>query len=217
VAHKFAQLMFTEAVQKLQEQHGSRRQYEKIGKYGPDQEQLGPDETDFIGERDSFYMASVGENDWPYIQHRGGPPGFLYVIDDRTLAFADYSGNKQYITIGNLQWNNRVTLFLMDYARRVRLKIIGHAEILDVATDPDLAKKVGSIDPGSKVERIVRIQIAAFDWNCPQHITPRYTSEDVQRAFEPLHEKMENLQAENEKLRAALKAASTPQISEREK
>jgi uncharacterized protein len=209
MSHKFAQLMFTEAAQKLQEQHGSRRQYEKMEKYGPSHDQLGPHEIDFIEARDSFYMASIGENDWPYVQHRGGPPGFLHVINERTLAFADYAGNKQYITMGNLKRNDRVTLFLMDYAHQVRLKIIGHAEVVQTSADSELAKKVSPADPGAKVERIIRIRVAAFDWNCPQHITPRYTQEDVERALGPLHQKMDEIEKENDRLKAELKEATS--------
>jgi hypothetical protein len=208
MGHKFAQLMFTEAAQKFQEQHGSRRRYEKMEKYGPNHDQLGPHEIDFIESGDSFYMASIGENDWPYVQHRGGPKGFLHVIDERTLAFADYSGNKQYITMGNLKRNDRVTLFLMDYTRQIRLKIIGHADVIETGVDPELTKRLDTADRGAQVERIVRIHVAAFDWNCPQHITPRYTQEDIERALTPLHQKMANLEKENERLRAELKAQS---------
>jgi predicted pyridoxine 5'-phosphate oxidase superfamily flavin-nucleotide-binding protein len=213
MGHKFAQLMFTEAAQKLQQQHGSRQQYERMEKYGPSHDQLGPHEIDFIEARDSFYMASIGENDWPYVQHRGGPAGLLKVIGERTLAFADYSGNKQYVTIGNLQRNDRVTLFLIDYARQARLKIIGHAEVVETSADPELTKRIGKADTDAKVERIVRIRVAAFDWNCPQHITPRYTREEIEKALDPLTKRMEDLEKENESLRAQLKQAESSRCS----
>lgn len=136
-------------------------------------------EAAFIADRDSFYMATVSETGWPYMQHRGGPRGFLKVLDDQTLAFADFRGNRQYISAGNLRANDRVSLFLMDYRRRARLKVYAHAEVLALDADPALGAQV--VVPGyrGKPERIVRLRLQAFDWNCPQHITPRWSEAEI--------------------------------------
>ena len=142
-------------------------------------------EAAFIADRDSFYMASVSETGWPYVQHRGGPRGFLKLVDDRTLAFADYRGNLQYISAGNLAADSRACLFLMDYPRRARLKIYAHAY-------------------RAKPERILRLRLDAFDWNCPQHITPRFTEQEIGEAVRPLRERLSQLEAENAELRARL-------------
>ena len=136
-------------------------------------------EAAFIAERDSFYMASVSETGWPYVQHRGGPRGFLKVVDDRTLAFADFRGNRQYISTGNLRANDRVSLFLMDYAHRARLKIYAHAQVLALEADPALTAQVVAPGYRGKPERIVRLRLEAFDWNCAQHITPRWSEAEI--------------------------------------
>ena len=159
-------------------------------------------EAAFIAERDSFYLATVSETGWPYVQHRGGPRGFLKVVDDRTLAFADYRGNRQYISTGNLAANDRASLFLMDYAHRARLKIYAHIEAVALDADPALTALVTVPGYKAKLERIFRVRLEAFDWNCPQHITPRFTEEQVTEAVRPLREKLEALQAEVDALRA---------------
>ncbi len=164
-------------------------------------------EEAFIAERDSFYMASVSEGGWPYVQYRGGPPGFLKVIDETTLAFADFRGNRQYISVGNLDANDRVALILVDYPRRARLKILAHAERLALDAEPDLLQRVSDPDYRARPERIFRLRLAAFDWNCPQHIVPRFTEAEISRAVEPLHQKLEALEAENRALRARLGAS----------
>jgi predicted pyridoxine 5'-phosphate oxidase superfamily flavin-nucleotide-binding protein len=176
----FAKTMFSAAAKRLQEQHGSRAQYERLAAQGPG-ETLGPMERDFIARRDSFYLTSVTEDGWPYVQHRGGPKGFLRVLDDRTLAFADFAGNKQYITAGNLETNDRVTLFLMDYPQQARLKIIGHAKLVE--GDKELEAKVRVEGYKAKVERVMVVEVVGFDWNCSQHITPRWTEEEIQAAM----------------------------------
>jgi predicted pyridoxine 5'-phosphate oxidase superfamily flavin-nucleotide-binding protein len=165
------------------------------------------DEAAFIAARDSFYMASVSQTGWPYVQYRGGPIGFLKVIDDVTLAFADFRGNRQYISVGNLDANDRVALILVDYPRRARLKILAHAERLPLDQNPALLAQVS--DPGyrAKPERIFRLRLAAFDWNCPQHIVPRFTETEITRAVQPLRDKAEALEAENRVLRERLAQA----------
>ena len=162
------------------------------------------DEAAFIADRDSFYMATVSETGWPYVQHRGGPRGFLKLVDDRTLAFADYRGNRQYISVGNTAGEERACLFLMDYARRARLKIYVRAEVLALDADPALAELVAVPGYKAKLERIFRLRLEAFDWNCPQHITPRFTEQEIAEAVRPLRERLESLESENAALRAQL-------------
>jgi predicted pyridoxine 5'-phosphate oxidase superfamily flavin-nucleotide-binding protein len=164
-------------------------------------------EKAFIAERDSIYVASVSETGWPYVQHRGGPSGFLKVVDDRTLAFADYRGNRQYISTGNWAANDKACIFLMDYPRRARLKIYAHVEKLGVDEDPSLTALVTDGSYKAKIERIFRLRLESFDWNCQQHITPRFTEEEVLSAVKPMRERLERLEAENERLRAALGSA----------
>ncbi|CAN7150729.1 pyridoxamine 5'-phosphate oxidase family protein [Neorhizobium sp. LjRoot104] len=169
-------------------------------------DRLTENEAAFIADRDSFYMATVSETGWPYVQHRGGPRGFLKVIDDRTLAFADYRGNRQYISTGNVAANDRTCLFLMDYARRARLKIYAHVEEVALDADPALAALVVDQDYRAKLERIFRLRLASFDWNCPQHITPRFTEVQVAEAIGPLRGRLAELETENAELRARLAA-----------
>lgn len=182
MGHCYAKLMFSPAAKALQSQGRSRDTYARM-EQGEDYNYLLSDkEAQFIRQRDSLYMASVSESGWPYVQHRGGPPGFIKVLDAATLGFADYRGNRQYISAGNVQSNNRVSLFLMDYPNRRRLKVAGRLEFVD----PDDARLQALLDPNyrARIERGVLIHIAAFDWNCPQHITPRYTDADIDRMVE---------------------------------
>ncbi|MBM7422130.1 pyridoxamine 5'-phosphate oxidase family protein [Spongiibacter marinus] len=182
MGHRYAKLMFSPAAKALQSQGRSRDTYARM-EQGEDYNYLLSDkEAQFIRQRDSLYMASVSESGWPYVQHRGGPPGFIKVLDAATLGFADYRGNRQYISAGNVQSNNRVSLFLMDYPNRRRLKVAGRLEFID----PDDARLQALLDPNyrARIERGVLIHIAAFDWNCPQHITPRYTDADIDRMVE---------------------------------
>ena len=163
-------------------------------------------EAAFIAARDSFYMATVSETGWPYVQHRGGPAGFLKIVDDRTLAFADYRGNRQYISTGNLAADDRACLFLMDYPHRTRLKIYGHAVTLDLDDDPKLTALVSTPSYKARPERIVRLRLEAFDWNCAQHITPRLSEAEISQAVIPMRRRLAELEAENKALRARLAA-----------
>ncbi|MGV0761177.1 pyridoxamine 5'-phosphate oxidase family protein [Tistrella mobilis] len=164
-------------------------------------------EAAFITSRDSFYMATTSETGWPYVQHRGGPQGFLTVLDDRSLAFADQRGNRQYISVGNLSTNDKVSLFLMDYPRRARLKIYALAEIVALDADPALTARVpGATAP--KAERIIRLHLEAFDWNCPQYITPRFTEAELTEALRPVRDRIAELEAENAALRTALQESA---------
>jgi hypothetical protein len=203
MGRRFAELAFTPLVKEQQTKHGSRHLYERVEKSPALGDTLGPDERAFIRERDGFYMASVSETGWPYIQFRGGQKGFLRVLDERSVGFADLRGNTQYISVGNLQHDDRVALFLMDYARQSRLKILGRARIHE--GDADAAKLIGSLRVAgekSPAERAIVIHVEAFDWNCPQHITPRYTEEEMATMLEPIRRRLDALEAENKRLRA---------------
>jgi predicted pyridoxine 5'-phosphate oxidase superfamily flavin-nucleotide-binding protein len=200
----FAKIAFTPLVQRQQSLHGSRSMYERVEKSGPPGDHLTSDERGFILARDSFYMASTSETGWPYIQHRGGHPGFVHVLDDQTIAFADLRGNKQYITVGNLQHDDRVALFFMDYPNQTRLKILGHAEIREGAKAEGLVRQLRSPEEKSPIERVIVVHIDAFDWNCPQHITPRYTKDEIMEYLAPTRERIAELEAENKRLRVQL-------------
>jgi predicted pyridoxine 5'-phosphate oxidase superfamily flavin-nucleotide-binding protein len=160
-----------------------------------------PKETAFISERDSFYLATVSQTGWPYIQHRGGPRGFLRVLDESILGFADFRGNWQYLTLGNLVDDDRIALFLMDYARRRRLKILARMSTHDLKAEADLAARL--VTPGYRglPERGFTLRLHAFDWNCPQHITPRFTADEIEAALGPLRVRLQDLEAENARLR----------------
>ncbi|MCT0224403.1 pyridoxamine 5'-phosphate oxidase family protein [Synechococcus sp. CS-1328] len=169
----------------------------------PEPDRLGAKEIAFIGARDSFYLASLTETGAPYLQHRGGPVGFLRVLDERTLGFADYSGNRQLLTTGHLRRDPRVALFLMDYPNRRRLKLDGIAEVLPLDADPALRAQLLQEDPGAgAVERLFRIAVDGFDWNCPQFITPRFTAAEVEHAAQPLRQRIADLEAELLRLRS---------------
>ena len=195
MGNRFAEIAFTPAVQAQQVAYGSRDSYRRFSGGEPSNDRLGPKEIEFIEARDGFYLASVGETGWPYVQFRGGAPGFLRVLDEQTLAWADFRGNRQYVSVGNLGGSDRVSIFLMDYANRRRLKIFGHAEIRALGADDGLAARLEM--PGYKavVERAVLVQIAGFDWNCPQHITPRFTLAEIERATRPLRDRVAELEA----------------------
>ena len=179
----FTELAFTESVKALQEKYGTRAAYSRMERGGKFRNQLTWQEKKHIADRDGFYLSSVGENGWPYMQFRGGPKGFLKAIDDHTLAFADFRGNGQYISTGNFIDNNKTMLFLMDYPNKRRLKIWAEAEVLDPADHPELAQQLIMPDYEATVERIIVFKVHAFDWNCPQHIIPRYTQEEIQNGM----------------------------------
>ena len=183
MARKFLETLTTPAVLRAQEQYyGRSRPIAASGDHDP----LGPAEAAFIAARDSFYVASVSESGWPYLQHRGGPPGFLRLLGPTTLAFADYEGNHQMVSTGNLAGDDRVALFLMDYPHRRRLKLLGHARAVDARERPDLVAQLGTANADARVERVMVIEVVSFDWNCPQHITPRFSEDEVAAIVEPL-------------------------------
>ena len=185
MGHKFAEIVFTDSVREVQQAQGSRAGNMLREGVADSNHLLGDNEAAFIAERDSFYMASVGETGWPYIQHRGGPGGFVKVIDEKTLGFADFAGNRQYVSVGNITKDERVSLFFMDYLNRTRLKLLGRMEIIS----PEKSELLASLEPDNyraRVERGFLIHVEAFDWNCPQHITPRYTESQVSELVAPI-------------------------------
>jgi predicted pyridoxine 5'-phosphate oxidase superfamily flavin-nucleotide-binding protein len=199
----YAKLAFTEPVKAIQEELGSREAYGRMEKVMP-AEGLSLRERSFIEQRDSFYVASYGENDYPYIQHRGGPKGFLKVIDEQTLAFLDFRGNKQYITTGNVATHNKVSLILVDYPGRSRLKIYAEAEVIGLDDQPGLREILELENYRYKAERIFVFKVKAFDWNCPQHITPRYTVEEIAKMAEDKDNYIESLKEEIKTLKEEL-------------
>jgi predicted pyridoxine 5'-phosphate oxidase superfamily flavin-nucleotide-binding protein len=201
MAYPFGSLVFTPAIKSLQEKYGSRRQYAKREESGFAQAGIAAPETDFLAACDSFYMASVGDGGWPYVQHRGGPKGFLKAIDEHTVAFADFRGNRQYVSTGNLMTDDRVALLLVDYPRQARLKILGHVKILEGVEAKDWIQKLRDPAYGAVVERVFVIKVDAFDWNCQQHITPRFTEEQIRDSLAPIEKRMQSLERDNERLR----------------
>jgi len=189
---------FTESVKAVQQRMGSRKHYERMETAGGWENAISKDLADFIGDRDSFYLATANAKGQPYIQHRGGPKGFLKVLDERTLAFADFAGNRQYITVGNLAENKQAFLFLMDYVNQTRVKIWGTAEVVD---DPRLVKQLTDPAYKGKSERAIRFHVEAFDINCRQHIRPRFTQEEVEALVQPLRDRLAELEAENKALK----------------
>ena len=194
MAHAFHDIAFTDAVKSQQDLRGSRASYARFEEGPLRGDQIGSDEAAFIAARDSFYMASTSETGWPYVQHRGGPAGFVRVLDEHTLGFADFAGNKQYVSLGNIKGDDRVSLFFMDYANRTRLKLFGHAGEVD-PDDSETLSKLVLPDYRARVERGIVIRVSGLDWNCPQHITPRYTEEQVAQVVEKLTTRVAELEA----------------------
>jgi len=199
----FGSLVFTPLVKQLQERYGSRRQYERMAA-SASQDRFTPFETQFLAERDSFYWATIGATGWPYIQHRGGPKGFLKVIDDHTLALGDFRGNKQYISTGNLLTDNRVAMIMVDYPRQARLKILGRVEIFEGEQAETWLPLVRMPEEKTEIERVFVIHVEAYDWNCPQHITPRYTAEELREGMQEIEKRVKALEQENKTLRSEI-------------
>lgn len=202
----YADMMFTKAVQEFQREDGTFEKYQKFYP-GRTQTQIGPDEAAFLTSRDSIYIATVSETGWPYIQHRGGPQGFIKMLDAQTIGFADYRGNRQFISQGNLMGDARVSLFAMDYARKSRLKLQGTAQMQAATDAPELAQQLATEGQG-RVERVMTIRIEAMDWNCPQFITPRFNTEEISQLVGPEMSKQEARIAELEAEIARLKEGS---------
>jgi hypothetical protein len=196
VSYKFLDISSTPSVRAAQAANGSREMWEKF-KGHRTFDRFTDDEAAFIAARDSFYMATVSETGWPYVQHRGGPPGFLKVLDEKTLGFADFRGNLQYISVGNVAANDRAALILVDYPNRARLKILAHVEMRNIAADSELAARLAVPGYKAKLERACLLTLETFDWNCPQHITPRYTIGEIEAVAGPLQARIAQLEAEN--------------------
>ena len=196
----YEQIAFTDAVKKLQELHGSRMAYERMEE-GDHETGFTAAERNFISSRDSFYMASISQTGYPYIQHRGGPKGFIRVLDDATLGLVDFSGNKQYISVGNAAENSKVSLILMDYPQKARLKLFADIKVVEIAEDPELFEKLDPAGYKHKAERMLIFSVKGYSWNCPQHITPRYTLEEIETAFAARNGYVQSLEEEIKRLR----------------
>ena len=196
MARAFADIAFTDSVKAAQIRYGSRQANTGFELAEDPRDTLGGQEAAFLAERDSFYIGSVSENGWPYVQHRGGPKGFLKVLDEKTLGFADFRGNRQYLSVGNLNADGRVSLFVMDYPNRRRLKLWAWARVVDADEDPALLARLELPGYKARVERGIVLTVAAVEWNCPQHITPRYSQEEVERLIAPVIEENRRLQAQ---------------------
>lgn len=196
MANKFHEISFSKQVKAAQEHYGSRRHYEKLEHRADSNFKIGDAEADFIESRDGFYLATANDDGQPYIQFRGGRPGFLKILDEFTLGYADFRGNLQYISVGNAAANNKIALFLMDYANRRRLKVLGEVEFYDAGERPDLIAKLADPAYEAKVERAAIIHVKGLEWNCPQHITPRYTMDEVKVMVQPLYEHIQSLERE---------------------
>ena len=205
MSRSFAEITFTPSVLAEQEKNGSADHYAPF--LDPDEasgNRIGPIEKQFISDRDGFYQATVSSSGWPYVQFRGGPKGFLRVLDDQTIAYADYRGNRQYLSTGNLRDDDRLAMILMDYPNRRRLKVWGRAKLVGAKDDPLLLTKVKDPDYRALPERIVVITVEALDWNCPQHIPQRLTVEELQEELKPIQMELAQLRAENAELKAFL-------------
>lgn len=200
----FADILFTPQVEAEQARIGSKGKYD--ARYAAKQDEpLSDREQAFLTSRTTLYVASQSSSGWPYIQHRGGPLGFVKILDPFTIGFADYLGNRQLITKGNLATDDRVSLFAMDYARQARLKLLGHATLRAAEEAPDLARQLATEGEG-RVQRVMTIRIAAWDWNCPQYITPRFDTAEMTALMGPEISRLETRNAELEAELASLRA-----------
>ena len=193
---RYLEIATSEAVKDLQERWGSRSAYSRFESGPLTSNQLGPEEIAFIEAQDSFFLASLNESGWPYIQHRGGPPGFLKVLGNNQLGFPDFKGNRQYLSFGNILKNPRVSLFLIDYPARARLKIFGNAKLVEGDNVPDALREMENEPGATAIERGVIIQVEAFHWNCPKYIVPRFTEAQVRTVVDPLVKRIKDLEAE---------------------
>ena len=196
MARAFADICFTDSVKNAQTLYGSREANQGFEHAEDARNDLTEREAEFIAARDSFYQATVSETGWPYVQHRGGLTGFLQVLDANTIGYADFRGNRQYVSVGNLAANDKISLILMDYANRRRLKIWGRVQIVHADENPELIAKLENPAYRARVERAVVIKVEAWDWNCPQHITQRFTQADINVAIQPLHDEITALKAQ---------------------
>jgi predicted pyridoxine 5'-phosphate oxidase superfamily flavin-nucleotide-binding protein len=207
MSRRYGCIAFTDDVREVQQQYGSAEFYDRLrsratGASGPDP--LGPREAAFLAERDGFYLSTVSETGWPYVQFRGGPPGFVSVRDAHTIAWAEFRGNLQHVSTGNLVGDQRVAIIAVDYSRRERLKLFGTARVVRIEDDPAYVSSLTVADDDSVVEAAITVTVTAFDWNCPQHIPRRLTLDEVDQRVAPLRERLIELEAENAALRQAM-------------
>ncbi|MFE2729433.1 pyridoxamine 5'-phosphate oxidase family protein [Kitasatospora sp. NPDC059327] len=201
---RYAHLAYTDEVRLVQREQGSELSAVRQLAHGDEPEELTEAEAGFIQSRDGFYLASVSETGWPYVQFRGGPPGFAQVVDERTIAFAEVRGNRQYISTGNIRADGRVALFFMDYARQARLKLFGRASVQELEKNPELDRRLLATRTEGRVERLMTVHVEGFNWNCPQHITPRFSEAELRPHLDQLQERMAALEEENRVLRTQL-------------
>lgn len=205
MARAFSKIAFTDRVRAFQRQHGSADAYAHfLAPEAPANDTLGQPEAAFITARDGFYQATVSETGWPYVQFRGGASGFVHVVDERTLAYADFRGNRQYLSVGNLSGDDRIALFFMDYANQRRLKLFGHASVVDAGENPEIVQCLHIPGYRAKPERAVIIKVAGFDWNCPQHIPIRLNASEMEDEIAPLKARLADLETENAALKKKL-------------
>jgi hypothetical protein len=213
MTNPYTNIAFTPSVKRAQDLMGTRASNARLESSPSERGRLGPKEAGFLGARDGFFLSSVSETGWPYVQFRGGPTGFLRVLDDRTVAWADFRGNRQYISAGNIAATGddgpgKVAILAMDWAHRARIKLFGHARVVQPDTDPELFAKLDVGEYRAFVERAVVVTVAGFDWNCPQHITPRFTEAEIAFAMAPMQDRLAALESENEALRAQVTATA---------
>ncbi len=202
--HHWAEIAFTKNVRASQEHYGTRENNERLESAPINATTFSFRETAFIAQRDHFYLSTVSETGWPYVQFRGGPPGFVKILDETTLGYADFRGNLQYVSIGNVQHDDRAALIMVDYSNRKRLKIFAHIQVIDAENNPDLIQQLTMPGYKAKIERAVLLKLEAFDWNCPQHITPRFTEDEIADALRPIQEKLAMLEQENKILKSQI-------------
>ena len=211
MAKKYMQLVLTAAVQQAQDKYFGKHQ---VVENAPETDPLTSDEAGFIASRDSFYMATVSETGWPYLQHRGGPPGFVKALGPNLIGFADFKGNRQLISTGNLEVTDRAALFMMDYPHRTRLKLLGHARVLDARENTELLAELAPEPLRNKVERLFLIQVISYDWNCPQYITPRFTAAEVEEYAAGLKARITELEAQLASAREMDKESGVQKLQE---
>ncbi len=200
MARPVSDIAFTPSVKEVQERLGSRESYAQMEENGGWESTVTPELADFLAERDSFYLGTASAEGQPYIQHRGGPKGFLKIIDERTVGFSDFGGNRQYITLGNLAENDQAFLFLMDYPHRRRVKVWGRARVVE--NDPELVKRLTVPGSRGRPERAILFHVEAWDVNCPQNITRRYSEGEVAQLIQGLRDRIDELENELRTMRA---------------
>jgi len=211
MARAYSRIAFTGRVRALQRQYGSADAYARfLAPEAPADDALGASEAEFICARDGFYQATISETGWPYLQFRGGAPGFVHVVDEKTLAYADFRGNRQYLSVGNLSGDDRIALFFMDYPNQRRLKLFGHASVVDAEQNPEIVQSLHIPGYRATPERAIIIKVAGFDWNCPQHIPKRLNASELENAIAPLRARLAELETENAALREKLALNDAP-------